>query len=422
MADRFILGWEEWLSLPDLDMPAIKAKVDTGARTSALHAFMVETYGPPSRPMVRFGVHPIPGRDDVERFCTAEILDRREVTSSNGERESRYVIRTRVRMGEREWPIETTLTNRDTMAYRMLLGRQAIGDDMFVDPTSSFRQPRLSYKVYGPPARTAEGRRALRIALLTQQPESASSRRLARAAEHRGHTVIHVDRTRVSLFVDTAQPAIFVDGRPLENIDAVLVRSGRPISSFSIAIVRQFEVLGAYAPNSADTLTRTGDLLGLRQMLARSGLSVPEAAVSHADTRGQARAEGHILVDSMAPGELGPVIRFALVGGRAIAAIERDAAAPSVLAEMPQWRRHESGAADPARHLAEKAARVLQLGLASIDLVNTRQGPMMASVASSISVGLFERTAGVAVGEAIIIDIEQRTRSAALRSQADRDQ
>ncbi|NJO35966.1 MAG: ATP-dependent zinc protease, partial [Rhodospirillales bacterium] len=219
MADRFILGWEEWLSLPDLGLPAIKAKVDTGARTSALHAFTIEPFGSPSKPMVRFGVHPIPGRDDVEIYCTAEVLDRREVTSSNGEREQRYVISSRVQMGERVWPIEVTLANRDSMAYRMLLGRQAIKDDMFVDPTSSFRQPRLGYRVYGRPARTAEGRQALRIALITRQPESASNRRLARAAEQRGHTLISVDRTRVSLFVDTAQPAILVDGHPLADVD-----------------------------------------------------------------------------------------------------------------------------------------------------------------------------------------------------------
>jgi len=411
VADRFILGWEEWLSLPDLGLPAIKAKIDTGARTSALHAFTVEPFGPASRPMVRFGLHPIPGRDDVEIFCTSEVLDRREVTSSNGERESRFVINTRVKMGDREWPIEVTLANRDTMAYRMLLGRQAIRDDMFVDPTSSFRQPRLGYKIYGRPSRTAEGRHPLRIALLTQQPESASNRRLARAAEQRGHTVVHVDRARVSLFVDTAQPAIFVDGRPLEGIDAVIVRSGRTISSFSAAIVRQFEMLGAYALNSADALARTGDLLAVRQALARSGVSVPEAAVSHADAKGHSRGEGHILVDSLTPDGLGPLVRFAVVGGRAIAAMERDVAPPTTLDDTPQWRRHESSATDPARHLAEKAARALQLGLANIDIVATRQGPMAADVTSSISIALFERTTGVTIAEAVVIEIEQQTRS-----------
>jgi ribosomal protein S6--L-glutamate ligase len=147
-ADRYILGWEEWVSLPELGLPAIKAKVDTGARTSALHAFFVEPVHVEGVAMVRFGVHPIPRRDDVEIICTARVKDQREVTSSNGERENRFVIETPIRIGQREWPIEVTLTNRNAMAYRMLIGRQAITEDILVDPASSFRQPRLRYKLY----------------------------------------------------------------------------------------------------------------------------------------------------------------------------------------------------------------------------------------------------------------------------------
>ena len=105
--------------------------------------------------MVRFSVHPIPGRNDVEVLCTAEVVDHREVTSSNGERELRYVIRTAVKLGDRTWPIELTLANRETMSYRMLIGRQAIQDDMLVDPATSFRQPRLSYRRYELPTRPA---------------------------------------------------------------------------------------------------------------------------------------------------------------------------------------------------------------------------------------------------------------------------
>src|SRR5581483_1623375 len=148
VAPPFILGWEEWVALPELGLPAIKAKVDTGARTSALHAFFVERVGSGRRPRVRFGVHPIPRRADVAIVCEAPVVDQRNVTSSNGERESRYVISTPIRIGDREWPIEITLTNRDAMSYRMLLGRQAIGEGILVDPAASFRQPRLRYKLY----------------------------------------------------------------------------------------------------------------------------------------------------------------------------------------------------------------------------------------------------------------------------------
>jgi ribosomal protein S6--L-glutamate ligase len=153
VAALFILGWEEWIALPGLGLPAIKAKVDTGARTSALHAAFVEPFGSKRKPKVRFGVRPIPRRDDVEIVCEAPVVDFRAVRSSNGKLEQRYVISTPLRIGDREWPIEVTLTNRDMMAYRMLLGRQAIIEGVLVDPSASFRQPRLRYKVYDAPAR-----------------------------------------------------------------------------------------------------------------------------------------------------------------------------------------------------------------------------------------------------------------------------
>lgn len=143
-----ILGWEEWIALPELGLPAIKAKVDTGARTSALHASFVEPFTHKRQRRVRFGVHPVPRRNEIAVVSTARLVDRREVRSSNGEREQRYVIETPIRIGSFEWPIEVTLTNRDTMLYRMLLGRQAIGTGVLVDPSSSFLQPKLGYKIY----------------------------------------------------------------------------------------------------------------------------------------------------------------------------------------------------------------------------------------------------------------------------------
>ena len=146
----YILGWEEWVVLPELGLGAIKAKVDTGARTSALHAFYVEPFGPARARKVRFGVHPLPRRNDIAIECTARVIDRREVRSSNGEIEERYVIETPIRIGDRQWRIELTLANRDMMIYRMLLGRQAIPRDGLVRPSASFLQPKLNYKVYDP--------------------------------------------------------------------------------------------------------------------------------------------------------------------------------------------------------------------------------------------------------------------------------
>lgn len=143
-----ILGWEEWVGLPDLGIPSLKAKVDTGARTSALHARLIEPCIKDGASFVRFKVQPVPRRPAIEIACEAPVLGQRAVTSSNGETELRFVIGTIIEVGAQRWPIEITLTNRAMMNFRMLIGRQALLPGMLVDPKTSFHQPRRSHKVY----------------------------------------------------------------------------------------------------------------------------------------------------------------------------------------------------------------------------------------------------------------------------------
>jgi len=135
---KTLIGWREWVALPQLGIPAIKAKVDTGARTTALHAFELEPFEEDGIAKIHFGIHPLQRRKDVTRYCIADILDQRIVTDSGGHREERYVIRTSISMNQTTWEIELTLTNRDSMFFRMLLGRTTMHNHFLIDPSLSY--------------------------------------------------------------------------------------------------------------------------------------------------------------------------------------------------------------------------------------------------------------------------------------------
>jgi len=136
--EQMIIGWREWVGLPELKVERIKVKVDTGARTSSLHAFDVERFRRGGKSMVRFSVHPLQRSHAGAIRTTAELMDRRKVRSSSGESEMRLVIHTELAMGEDRWAIELNLTQRDVMGFRMLLGREAIRRRCLVDSGRSF--------------------------------------------------------------------------------------------------------------------------------------------------------------------------------------------------------------------------------------------------------------------------------------------
>jgi hypothetical protein len=411
----FVIGWEEWLALPALALPAIKAKVDTGAKTSALHAFLIEPFTDSGRSLVRFGIHPIPGREDIEVFCTSPLVDRREVTSSNGDKEARYVITTPVTMGQRTWDIEVTLTNREGMAYRMLLGRQAIRDGMLVDPAASFRQPRLSHRLYGRVKSTAsaESRFAdrasadrsfdvapkpttgLRIAVLTRQLNSGSNRRLAEAAHQRGHALQLLDLATLTLGFAPHTPMLRgADDVEIDAFDFVVPRFVGGNGAFGAAIVRALEFSDCQGLNAGDALDLLRNPLALAQALVRAGARQIQGGVSEISWPERLKSGTKTT----------PETSILTVGGRAIAGI---ALQDSVTTELPRVSASDDFAA------AERIARTLGLGLASVDFGSDDEGRIVVRVSGSPRLGLFERITGVRVADAVLNVLEARARLAA---------
>lgn len=136
---KTLIGWEEWCALPDLELPAVKVKIDTGAKTSALHAYDIQTFDNLYGTFVRFRIQPLQKNRKFSKICEAPLVEKRTVISSNGERELRPVILTRIAVGDVVINAELTLTSRHKMNFRMLLGREALKKGKFiVSPSKSF--------------------------------------------------------------------------------------------------------------------------------------------------------------------------------------------------------------------------------------------------------------------------------------------
>ncbi len=139
-----IIGWREWIDFPDLNIFRTKAKIDTGARSSSLHAFYIHPFQREGKEFIQFRVHPYQRNSRITIQAEAELLDWRRVTSSGGHSQLRPVIVTPIILDGQSWSIELTLTNRDVIGFRLLLGREALRKRFLVNPGRSFL---LSYKI-----------------------------------------------------------------------------------------------------------------------------------------------------------------------------------------------------------------------------------------------------------------------------------
>lgn len=417
------IGWEEWISLPDLHLPAIKAKVDTGASTSALHAFMVEKFREDGVDKVRFGIHPIPERPDIEIFCTAHLVGEREVTSSNQKTELRYVIRTIAQFGEEKWPIEISLTNREEMSYRMLIGRSAMQGRLLIKPDQSFLLGEKSSELYKVESQGPVTRQ-LKIAILSREPNSYSTERIASSAEGHGHDVDILNTTKCYVDISAHKQAIHYQGKVLPRYDVVIPRIGATITSFGVAILRQFESLGTYCLNSSVGITNSRDKLRAHQLLTRGKIGMPVTAFGRspgstkdliaivngapliikllqgsqgesvvlAETNKAAQAviqafrglRADFIIQEFIKESAGSDIRAMVLGNKVIAAMERRSEEGDFRSNIHQGGKGYIIKLTPEeRKMAVKATKILGLKFAGVDMLRTNNGPKILEVNSS---------------------------------------
>ena len=447
MDENFAVGWEEWVSLKKLGLPAIKAKTDTGAKTSALHAVAIEPFGSDQNPQVRFIMHPDPSNPNIEIICSAKVVDRRTVISSNGVSENRYVIRSPISIGGRTWDIDITLTNRETMGYRMLLGRSALTDDVSVVPSQSFIQEQLDYKAYKVGRKKARETQPLRIAILTQEPKNYSNQSMIAAAEARGHVIECIETSRCYMSINAHKPEVYYNGKPLPRYDAIIPRIGSRLTFYGMAVVRQFESMGVFCLNSARAIGSSRDKLLAHQVLSSHRLGMPNTAFARsardtnsiielaggapvvvkllestqgkgvilAETKKAASSlidafrglDAHFLVQEFVKEASGTDLRCFVVDGKVVGSMIRTAQAGEFRSNL-----HQGGSAKRAklsrdeRSAAVKAARALKLKVAGVDILRSETGPKILEVNSSPGLQGIEETTGKDIATSIIECIE----------------
>ncbi len=448
---KAIIGNQEWCKLAGLGLPAVKARVDSGAKTSALHAFNIRAFSRDGMPWVRFEVHPLQKNRSVVVSCEAPVVDRRTVRSSTGDAEKRYVIRTPLTLGGETWEIELTLTNRDSMGYRMLLGREAMLGRLMVDPDAGFCLGEVTGAAiedyYG---QSTAGEGGLKIAVLASNPELYSNERIIEAGRERGHEMLFLNIRHCYMKLDAERPEVhYRGGTVIGDLDAVIPRIRPSVTRYGSALLRQFLTMGVFCLNTAGAIIRSRDKLYSLQALLDAGLNIPITGFANSplDTQdligmvggaplivkllegtqgtGVVLAEtnkaaesvinafkslnANILVQEFIREAKGRDIRCFVIDGKVVAAIEREAAPGEFRANL-----HQGGKARivkltaQERRIAVKAARAMDLSVAGIDLIRSERGPLLLEVNSSPGLEGIESATGMDIAGMMIGAIERK--------------
>ena len=450
LQSKIILGSEEWCSLPELGIPSIKARVDSGAKTSALHAKNIAPFIKDGQNWVKFDINPIQNNVKTIIHCESPLVDKRVVKSSSGYREQRYVIQTSLEIGNSKWAIEMTLTNRDSMGFRMLLGREAMSGRVLVDPEQQYLLGQTTTdnlkEVYKNAVKTSSG---LRIGLLASNPELYSNKRIMEAGEMRGHEMHFLNIKECYMKLDAKTPEIhYRGGIILNQFDAIIPRIRPSITFYGCALTRQFEALNVFCLNSSTAITQSRDKLFSLQLLLQSGIDIPTTGFANspldtndlitmvggpplivkllegtqgkgvvlAETKKAAESvinafkslNANILVQEFIKEASGKDLRLFVVDGKVVATIQREAMPGEFRANI-----HLGGTAtvikptSEEKKIAIRAAKAMDLKVAGVDIIRSSKGPLLLEVNSSPGLEGIEGATNKDIAGEMIIAIEK---------------
>ncbi|MCG5644979.1 30S ribosomal protein S6--L-glutamate ligase [Flavobacteriaceae bacterium LSUCC0859] len=451
MQDLKVIGSEEWCVFEEIGIPAIKARIDSGAKTSSIQAANAKVFERGGQEYVKFEVYPIQENRSINIECEARLVDRRTVKSSSGIAEQRFVIKTPVTIGKDTFDIELTLANRDTMEFRMLLGREALNHRYIVNSAETYLQKEITdseltekYKSY------MKAKTGLKIALLASNPNLYSNKRIMEAGEARGHEMVFLNVEHSYMKLDANSPEIrYRGGNILNEFDAIIPRIKPAVTFYGCALIRQFDNLGVYCLNTAEAITQSRDKLFASQLFAKHDIHIPITgfAKSPLDTKDLIRmvngapliikllestqgkgvvlaetnkaaesvinafksVQTNILVQEFIKEANGQDIRCFVVDGKVVASIQRQAEKGEFRANI-----HQGGKASivkitsEERKLALKATKVLNLAVAGVDIIRSNKGPLLLEVNSSPGLEGIENATGKDVANTLISAIEKR--------------
>ncbi|MBM1105493.1 30S ribosomal protein S6--L-glutamate ligase [Aurantibacter crassamenti] len=451
MKDLKIIGGEEWCVFKNLGVPAIKARVDSGAKTSSIQATNIKIYNKGVEEWVKFEVSPLQENRSIAIECEARLVDRRMVKSSSGISEERLVVQTSLTMGGETFDVELTLANRDTMEFRMLLGREAINQRYAVNPAVNYQvQAFTDEEINKKYASYFKEKTGLKIALLASNPNLYSNKRIMEAAEARGHEIVFLNVELAYMKLDAKEPEIrYRGGNILTEFDAVIPRIKPSVTFYGCALIRQFDNLGAYCQNSAEAITQSRDKLFASQLFSKNDINIPITgfAKSPMDTKdlikmvngapliikllestqgkGVVLAETNkaaesvinafksvntnILVQEFIKEANGQDIRCFVVNNKVVASMQRQAEKGEFRANIHQGGKASIIKITPEeKKLALKAAKALNLAVAGVDIIRSNKGPLLLEVNSSPGLEGIENATGKDIANAMIMAIERK--------------
>lgn len=446
-----IIGNQEWCSFKGLKIPLIKARIDSGAKTSSIQSTNIKKFKKGKESWVSFDVNPIQDNLSIVVHCESKIIDIRIVKSSSGITDKRYVVKETINFGAHTFEIELTLANRDGMDFRMLLGREAMKNRFIVDPSKEYLTGQVSAEeLENSYSHLLYEKSGLSIGLLATDRSLYSNKRLMEAGTARGHEMFFYNIQQCYMRLDTTTPEVrYRGGSIIQDLDAIIPRIRPSMTFYGCALLRQFNAIGTYCLNSDTAISQSRDKLFSSQLFSGNSIQIPITgfAKSPLDTKdlismvggaplvikllqsaqgkGVVSAEtdkaaesvinafkslqANILVQEFIKEAGGKDLRCFVVNGKVVASIERTAPKGEFRSNIHMGGKAKKIKISPEeRRLAVKAAKILDLAVAGVDIIRSNKGPLLLEVNSSPGLEGIETATGKDIANEMIIAIEKK--------------